>query len=95
MKESATKKDKIKKYVRGVFFINLVGNIIGHVITIVLGVPIFKHCYNVALIVMTIGPVLGFIQVILYDLYIRSPRVNKTNFLSVVYSKYLNFSVTS
>lgn len=54
------RKEMIKKGIVAIIFI---GTFVGHIITIALGVPMFKHCYNVALVVMIIGSVLGFIQV--------------------------------
>ncbi len=35
----------------------------GHIVTIVLGVPMFSHCHNVALVVMILGSVFGILQV--------------------------------
>lgn len=53
----------IKKGTFVVVLLIFVGTFIGHFVTIALGVPMFKHCHNVALIVMIIGSVLGLIQV--------------------------------
>lgn len=57
---SSTRKEKITK---GIISILFIGTFIGNIVTIALGVPMLKHCYNVALTVMIIGSVLGFIQV--------------------------------
>lgn len=47
-------------WVLAIFFIAaFAGNIVG----IVLGVPMFDHCYSVALVVMVLGSVLGLLQV--------------------------------
>lgn len=64
--ENAIRDERIKKgtyVVAGIFFL---GTFIGHAVTIALGVPMFAHCYNVALVVMIIGSVLGYLQVKLY-----------------------------
>lgn len=49
-----------------IFFIAAIA---GHVVTIVLGVPLFTHCYYVALVVMIIGSVLGMLQVNIYQFF--------------------------
>lgn len=59
-KEEAIRVQKIKRVVACVV---LVATFVGHVVTIVLGLPMFEHCFNVALVVMVIGAVLGMVQV--------------------------------
>lgn len=54
---------RIKRGTLVVLLLIFVGTFIGHIVTIALGVPMFRHCYNVALIVMIIGSILGVLQV--------------------------------
>lgn len=61
--ETTTRKEKIAKGILSIFF---VGSFVGNIVTIALGVPMLQHCYNVALVVMIIGSVLGFIQVTIF-----------------------------
>lgn len=61
--QNADRNEKIKKGTYVVVFIIFIGTFIGHVVTIALGVPMFRHCYNVALLVMILGSALGLLQV--------------------------------
>ncbi len=54
---------RIKRGTLVVLLLIFVGTFIGHIVTIALGVPMFRHCYNVALVVMIIGSILGVLQV--------------------------------
>lgn len=58
--ERSARKEKVRKAINGIAFILAV---VGNGVSIVLGVPMLETCYNVALIVMIIGGILGFIQV--------------------------------
>lgn len=55
--------ERIKKGSIAVLSVIFIGTFIGHIVTIVLGVPMLRHCYNVALVVMILGSVLGMLQV--------------------------------
>lgn len=61
--ENADRNEKIKKGTYVVMFIFFIGSFIGHALTIALGVPMFRHCYKVALVVMILGSALGLLQV--------------------------------
>lgn len=61
--ENAVREEKIRRGKYAVASIFFIGTFIGHAVTIALGVPMFQHCHNVALVVMIIGSVLGFLQV--------------------------------
>ncbi|KAG4077243.1 hypothetical protein HA402_009872 [Bradysia odoriphaga] len=60
--DNDVRNERIKKGKFLVLLIFFVGTSIGHIITIALGVPMLRHCHNVALIVMILGTVLGILQ---------------------------------
>lgn len=55
--------ERIKRGKCAVLSIFFIGTSIGHIVTIALGVRMLRHCYNVAVVVMILGSVLGFLQV--------------------------------
>lgn len=61
--ENDLRSERIKRGQFVVVSLIFIGTLIGHFVTIALGVPMFKHCYKVALVVMIIGSVLGMLQV--------------------------------
>lgn len=64
--ENAGRDERIKKGTYVVASLIMIGTFIGHAVTIALGVPMMRHCYYVAVVVMIIGSVLGFLQVKIY-----------------------------